>query len=193
MTSNQAPHRRRLRAATLAIAACIAGAALIAAGCGGTDTAQRAVSTAGVDRQAATYRGTKVTVVNASSSPVQASVVPQGSATKMTTLGPGGTTTGAADGGNLNGGTATTNLSWDEDVVTRELVLITHNTVTRNGLRVWSNVMDTNGEFDFTPVPVREPAAYDGETTFEWDGHRIRVDRQGWDRYFYLWEITVER
>lgn len=182
------------RAAAVLATACIALPMMVVAGCGGADTAQTPAGTEGVKREAATYRGTKVTLINSSSSPVQAAIEDgsQGRTADLTPLVPGATRVGAVEGGYFDGGSATTRLSWDEDVVTRRLVMIARNSITDNGLIVWSNVMDAAGEVRVERVPVKEPEAYRGSTSFEWDGHRIRVVRNGWDTYYYLWQFVIE-
>ena len=183
------PRRRVMRrpARTIMATLALVFASVALAACG-SDEAQAP------DRQAATYRGTKVTVINSSASPVQAKVYGAKSRhVPYTEVPPGGRHVGAGEGGSVNGGSATTSLSWDEDVVTRRLALVTSNTVTGNGLNVYAYDMTPNGDITKRTIRVAEPAAYDGDTSFEYDGHTIKVDRQGYNSDYYLWDIIIQR
>ncbi len=176
---------RRLARTIMATLALVVTSVALAA-CG-SDEAQAP------DRQAATYRGTKVTVINDSASPVQAKVTDSSRHVPYTEVPPGGRHVRAGEGGYFNGGSAITSLSWDEDVVTRRLALVTSNTVTGNGLNVYAYDMTPNGDITKRTIRVAEPAAYDGDTSFEYDGHTIKVDRQGYNSNFYLWDIIIQR
>ena len=182
------PRRRVMRrlARTIMATLALVVASVALAACG-SDEAQAP------DRQAATYRGTKVTVINDSASPVQAKVTDSSRHVPYTEVPPGGRHVRAGEGGYFNGGSAITSLSWDEDVVTRRLALVTSNTVTGNGLNVYAYDMTPNGDITKRTIRVAEPAAYDGDTSFEYDGHTIKVDRQGYNSNFYLWDIIIQR
>ena len=182
------PRRRVMRrlARTIMATLALVVASVALAACG-SDEAQAP------DRQAATYRGTKVTVINDSASPVQAKVTDSSRHVPYTEVPPGGRHVRAGEGGYFNGGSAITSLSWDEDVVTRRLALVTSNTVTGNGLNVYAYDMTPNGDITKRTIRVAEPAAYDGDTSFEYDGHTIKVDRQGYNSDYYLWDIIIQR
>lgn len=179
----------RRRSLVLTGAVAMGAMAIALAGCG---SSAKDASTVTVDRQAATYpTGSKLTVINDSTSPVQAKFHDGERHVPYTKVPPGGRRVGYGEDGGYDGGATRTSLSWDEDVVTRRLALVTSNT--GKGLDVYAYDMTPNGDITKRTIRVAAPAKYDGDTSFEYDGHTIKVDRQGYEGAFYLWDIIIQR
>lgn len=205
MTSNQAVQvanpgqsvRRRSRRNLGVITAALV--VIVAVGC--TSEAES------INREAATYRGTRVTVINNSSATVQVrqtEPTPYGNVYDFSWEGfeplpPGERREYRTDGGYFDGGSVQLFMTWDPLPATAQVNFLefgAFNKVAAN--KMWHRVYVAEPGSDWwqvAPFGTREftePEKWYGETVNRYLNHRIRLARQGWDTYFYNWDFVIE-
>lgn len=160
------------------------------------------------DRQAATFRGVRVTVINNSSATVMVKQAEyfshdpgdwERNFEDFAPVAPGERREYRADGGYLDGGEVTLFMTWDPLPATTRvnmLEFIAWNGGTASGSTGTAVVADPERSWWPSPEPgswlFTSPEPYFGETINRYREHRIRLARQGWDTYFYNWEFIIE-
>lgn len=158
-----------------------------------------------INREAATYRGTRVTVINNSSATVQ---VRQSEPTAydydfswegFEPLPPGERREYRTDGGYFDGGTVQLFMTWDPLPATAQVNFLqfgAFNKVAANKMYHRVYVAEPGSDWwQVAPFGTREftePEGWYGETVNRYLNHRIRLARQGWDTYFYNWDFIIE-
>lgn len=181
---------------TIAATAVLVVALLAIAGCSSGSGSSDA------DRNAATYRGTQVTFVNAGNQPI--TVIAGGQSIGFlqrptTVLEPGAHVVASEAGGNIFGGSVDADVFWGEPA-SQVLMLAMTNEPMKNTITVWhqnapfkyfNNVPGDPLETPSNNVAVDPQPGYNGSWTKNFGDRTLIVDRNGWNDEYYLWTVTL--